>query len=654
MTVVTKNNNQIIVKATTVGIQGPQGPRGPQGPQGDTTDAVAAANAATDAANAAAVAASDAATGIDAGIASGIADAAVVLSAQVRDDVNSTFAAYIAANPGISRSLEAVTAASTANLALTGAYAVDGRTMTNGDRYLARAQTAPAQNGIYVYNSAGSHTRAPDMDAAAEFVGACVSVTGGNTLVGNTYQCQSVVTTVGTSPVTIALIESQTAGLAAALTKADNLAGVASKATARTNLGLGSAATYAVDALPVSTAQTAALAGKVSTATIDTSSPWYYQEKQIVTGEVDVNDRLIWAYFTDGTSVDFSIVPDDPIIYTSDEKFYLDYKQIAYGVVDSDDGVMLATFTDGTVFSVGDAGGDAVLGPVVFVGDSLTARGYPLLWSALSGRSAIVDAIGGQQSRQIAARIGAISVPITVSGDQIVSGANTITQMGGQSIVTGTTVGSDPTLYGLQFLSNSGNGVDGFSRVCTIGATRCTISIAATGSPSTSETYTFTPDGDAILPAGCPAGTPLIVERDNDDLTHVFWVGRNNYYEPNQVLADTAACVARLRHDRFVVMSVLNGTGSGASPPDGVGWVPIFAIEQALADAYPRNFLNIRRALIDQGLSRAGLTATAQDLSDIAGDMIPSQMKADGTHLTTTGDAVVAEILQEFITLKGI
>jgi hypothetical protein len=134
---------------------------------------------------------------------------------ELQGAVDTTFAAYIAANPGISRSLEAVTAVSTANLALTGAYSVDGRTMANGDRYLARVQTNAAQNGIYIYNSAGAHTRATDMDAAAEFVGARVSVTGGNTLVGNTYQCQSVVTTVGTSPVTIALIESQTSALVA-------------------------------------------------------------------------------------------------------------------------------------------------------------------------------------------------------------------------------------------------------------------------------------------------------------------------------------------------------------------------------------------------------------------------------------------------------
>ena len=61
---------------------------------------------------------------------------------------------------------ETVVAATTANVALTGAYTVDGVTVTNGQRYLAIAQTAPAQNGVYIYNSAGAHSRATDMDAA--------------------------------------------------------------------------------------------------------------------------------------------------------------------------------------------------------------------------------------------------------------------------------------------------------------------------------------------------------------------------------------------------------------------------------------------------------------------------------------------------------
>lgn len=74
-----------------------------------------------------------------------------------------------------------VAAASTANINLAAPGAsIDGVTMTTGMRFLAKNQTAAAENGIYIWNgSAVVATRAPDMSASAEFNSAVVSVTAG-------------------------------------------------------------------------------------------------------------------------------------------------------------------------------------------------------------------------------------------------------------------------------------------------------------------------------------------------------------------------------------------------------------------------------------------------------------------------------------------
>lgn len=149
------------------------------------------------------------------------------LTVLANQQISTQFASYIAANPGISRSLQAVSAATATDVALTGVFTVDGRTMADGERYLALFQSAgstaidpttgitnsPA-NGIYIYNSSGAHARASDMDAAGEFVGARVSVNGGSTKIGNVYQCQSIVTTLGTSKVNFVLVESQSVAIA--------------------------------------------------------------------------------------------------------------------------------------------------------------------------------------------------------------------------------------------------------------------------------------------------------------------------------------------------------------------------------------------------------------------------------------------------------
>lgn len=75
-----------------------------------------------------------------------------------------------------------VRAATTANITLSNpATAVfDGVTLTSGERLLVRAQTAQAENGIYIFNGSSSAlTRATDADAWAEFPGSLVSVNEG-------------------------------------------------------------------------------------------------------------------------------------------------------------------------------------------------------------------------------------------------------------------------------------------------------------------------------------------------------------------------------------------------------------------------------------------------------------------------------------------
>lgn len=77
-----------------------------------------------------------------------------------------------------------VRAATTANVTISNpaTASFDGVTLSNGDRLLVRAQTAAAENGIYVFNGSSSAlTRATDSDAWGEFPGSVVSVNEGTT-----------------------------------------------------------------------------------------------------------------------------------------------------------------------------------------------------------------------------------------------------------------------------------------------------------------------------------------------------------------------------------------------------------------------------------------------------------------------------------------
>jgi hypothetical protein len=89
--------------------------------------------------------------------------------------------------------------ATTANDTLSGLAARDGVTPVAGDRVLAKSQTAPEANGIYVA-AAGAWSRATDADSAAELEGgAAVQVDEGTTNGNTAWFLASDVVTVGTT-----------------------------------------------------------------------------------------------------------------------------------------------------------------------------------------------------------------------------------------------------------------------------------------------------------------------------------------------------------------------------------------------------------------------------------------------------------------------
>lgn len=87
------------------------------------------------------------------------------------------------------------------NLASPGAT-VDGIAMTSGDRVLVRAQTAGAENGIYIWNGAAvAMTRSLDANTAAELEQAITTVEEG-TSAGVTFRQTVVNATLGTTTLT--------------------------------------------------------------------------------------------------------------------------------------------------------------------------------------------------------------------------------------------------------------------------------------------------------------------------------------------------------------------------------------------------------------------------------------------------------------------
>lgn len=125
------------------------------------------------------------------------------LPATPSDDTAATSKAYVdAVAAGLSWK-EAVVAATTTNITLSGPQTLDGVAVVAGDRVLVKDQTDDTQNGIYIV-AAGAWARSPDMDSTTpinEVNGAAVFVEQGTTQAATGWTQIDNVTTIGTDPI---------------------------------------------------------------------------------------------------------------------------------------------------------------------------------------------------------------------------------------------------------------------------------------------------------------------------------------------------------------------------------------------------------------------------------------------------------------------
>ena len=123
---------------------------------------------------------------------------------------------------------------------------------------------------------------------------------------------------------------------------------------------------------------------------------------------------------------------------------------------------------------------------------------------------------------------------------------------------------------------------------------------------------------------------------------HLIWSGRNNAHDSQTVVADITAMIGNFRRvnpkTKVFVLSVINGASEGV----GTGaYSNITRLNESFAylDA---KFIDVRRCLIDEGLSINRLTPKSQDEADIASDLVPNQLRSDGIHLNPYGYHAVA------------
>lgn len=265
-------------------------------------------------------------------------------------------------------------------------------------------------------------------------------------------------------------------------------------------------------------------------------------------------------------------------------------------------------------------------------GDSMTqtAHGsgdtFPNHLGDLIGVPVVNGGRGGETSTGIAIRSGGLNLRLTVAGNSIpASGAVTVTAEPG-------------TLYRPESAWNFYGKLAGIYGTLTRAAN--------------TNVWTFTRTNTGSVTAVLP-GAPFEVSSATDYADFaVIWAG-HNLTDHAVVLRDVGAMVERARQQgqSFVVLSLLNT----ATQPAGNAGYKVFAdLNAALATTYGAAFLDVRRFLIDHGLSVAGISATAGDTTAIAEDRVPPSLMFDTIHLNDAGRIVVAKYVAMFLTARNV
>lgn len=141
--------------------------------------------------------------------------------------------------------------------------------------------------------------------------------------------------------------------------------------------------------------------------------------------------------------------------------------------------------------------------------------------------------------------------------------------------------------------------------------------------------------------------TRMIADTDKYDFITVIWAGNNNATDITTVKEDIATMVSNLVDTK---QYIIIGMSINSAYPSGTGtYTTIKQLNSDLEVLYPNNYIDIHDYLVNEALSDAGIAPTAQDIADIANDVVPDSLRNDAIHLNTDGYTQVSQQVIDFV-----
>lgn len=264
---------------------------------------------------------------------------------------------------------------------------------------------------------------------------------------------------------------------------------------------------------------------------------------------------------------------------------------------------------------------------LLFWGDSLTAgagggdTSYPKVCAETLGLSRMNCGVGGESANTIAARQGGNNIIIPVG---TVNGSYPIDE------------GFSDLFGGIVQPLRQGDGAGSGSKILVNGI-EC--NLANSGGNYVISGYT----GAAIT---TPAIGTFVGNSYTGKVVCIF-VGQNGstfngLSDYNARIAIIESMIKHLDHNRYVILGLSTGTDASREADD-----------RAMLAKFGNKFFPTRKMLVENGMTIAGLTPTAQDTTDISNGTVPTSLRSDSVHLNSYGYTALGKMVAEKIVSLG-
>ena len=236
-------------------------------------------------------------------------------------------------------------------------------------------------------------------------------------------------------------------------------------------------------------------------------------------------------------------------------------------------------------------------------------------------------AVGGQNSTEIATRMGAYHLGITFPGNTIPASGSVRVEMGYL-----------PNTYAIFASPVWIHGVEG----------RLVRERVPFGG------WIFERFGSGAAVQISPNEPVHMLESNARNHPGMIWVGRNNVQQPTQVIADVAAMVAKHRETSNQPMWVVGMTPSKGEPYGSVESQWIAQVNSTLRETYGDFYIPMDDYLRDIAMRDLGMAMTQADRDAVARGILPPSLTiADGMHFNDAGRRAIAGYIASIVKDPG-